>query len=251
MIFRPITSREAIQEGKAYETLVVDFKERYALGKPTIKFDIAKDIAAFANAFGGSIIVGAIHEAATNTLTELCGIDDDSALEQMTAQAVARRCRPLPLWTLERFPVGNEKVLCVINVEPHTTQMVGVLNADQSDIPNRECLWHCFPLRIGSHTTYIAPEELPMYMLPDVRRNIILLNAISQGSKICVRYPYQHGESSDKKEGTEIQIHEEHNYFELVNHNDLNMCGKFPIDGIRSVWNGKHGWNIWMKFWCF
>lgn len=63
----------------AYETQTVDFKGNYRLSEPTERWELAKDIAAFANAGGGLIAVGFTTE-----------VDTDRAEERVTA------IRPFP-----------------------------------------------------------------------------------------------------------------------------------------------------------
>jgi hypothetical protein len=61
MNWAPLTASNVVEVLKvACEHAVFDFKQRYDTADPTVPFEIAKDVTAFANHLGGTIAVGVI-----------------------------------------------------------------------------------------------------------------------------------------------------------------------------------------------
>src|SRR5947207_14973186 len=81
--------------GSAREILALDFKrDLYDLAKP---FEMAKDVAAFANASGGSILVGADEDQARHVLASYKPISGEAiaaAQRGAVSGAVRDRCGP-------------------------------------------------------------------------------------------------------------------------------------------------------------
>jgi hypothetical protein len=136
-------------------------------------FELGKDMAAFANAIGGVVLVGA-NEA--NKLIEYVPLPRAIADKQSQAfeDALRDRCSPTPLVKIFVLPQGAGYV-AAINVDAFPGQPVGV-SADGGK--NKQGVGFAFPMRIASQTTWLLPEQLAMLMLPELRQRAIQLASI-------------------------------------------------------------------------
>jgi hypothetical protein len=152
----------------------LDFKEFTDRATP---WEHAKDIAAFANALGGTILVGSsdkpnvVHHGLKNqTAHEVRNIYEGAAL--MCSPTVPIDVVPI------NFPDG--KVVVAVNVPPFPESVVGAPEEtnDKNGKPIKaEHGWR-FPIRRASQTHYLKPEELPLYMNPNVRRAFVRLQGM-------------------------------------------------------------------------
>jgi hypothetical protein len=150
----------------------------------TDRFELAKDVAAFANADGGTILIGAKgngeYFGGYKPMTE----KDASAAQRALDEAVRDRCSPYPFFV----PVPIKKdggIVLAVNVDPFPGQAVGVevkpseVTVGQSKKGLEILYW--YPLRIGAHIKGIRPEQLPMFIDARIRRIVIALgDAIGQ-----------------------------------------------------------------------
>ncbi|MHB8417624.1 MAG: AlbA family DNA-binding domain-containing protein [Myxococcales bacterium] len=172
--FTPITTAAQLpQRGTAFERSVMDLKAAHEAGE---LFECAKDVAAFANALGGTILVGIKEDAgAVGDWAPLTTETADRAVSDYS-QALDF-CSPRPREvTPERITVGGG-IIIAINVAPSPSQLIGVRHKSSQE-------HYRFPLRAGSHTIPIHPENLAMYMDARARRIVILLNAIPDGAQV-------------------------------------------------------------------
>lgn len=154
-----------------------DVKKTYAPGSQA---EMAKDIAAFANALGGALIVGATEGPTepdyTSPLTSAYA--EKVALE--FDQAVRDYCRPSPSVHVRVIPAPDApgKVVLVVNIEPTVDQPIAARHAKDQDA------WR-FPIRIGRDTEFLLPEQLPLHMNSKARRaKLLLLRALAAGGDI-------------------------------------------------------------------
>jgi len=147
---------------------------------PDARAEMAKDVAAFANALGGAIIIGA-KEGPTEP-------DYSSPLAEKHAEKVALAfdqvvrdyCRPSPVVHVRTIPSPDSpgKVVLVVNIEPAVDQPIAARHAVDRDA------WR-FPVRVGRDTEFLFPEQLPLYMNSKARRaKLLLLRALSAGGDI-------------------------------------------------------------------
>jgi hypothetical protein len=171
--------------GEDYERPAIDFKSKYAVyrmkGNPAKwnTFEIAKDVAMFANALGGTILVGAKEDRTKHVLDSYEPMTDveAGALTQAFDTAVQDRCSPRPRFDCDRVPKDGG-VLLAVNVEPFPGQPVGVYaKADKEDGWGGSDAW-AFPYRTGTQCIFTRPEHLPMLIDPRARRTAILLEKI-------------------------------------------------------------------------
>ena len=171
-MIQPIrTENELPPEERSYESLRYDFKGTV---NPDDRAEMAKDVAAFANAVGGVILVGA--DAQGERLVRYQPLPQDHADKVLRSYDLAVRdlCSPKPV--VEVAPIHHgDGVVIAVNIWPFPGQPVGVAADRNSAVAATSFR---FPYRTGTNTIFLAPEQLPMFMLPDVRRVAILLSSI-------------------------------------------------------------------------
>ena len=174
--------------GIAYERATLDLKRTYLdKGTRPPRFEMAKDVAAFANAIGGTILVGIQEGHPSGTVARYAPLSDDEATAHTKAiqEAVDHRCRPRPLVQIERIPC-NSLVVLAVNVWPYPPGCVAVLAEADPSADHGGKSW-VFPLRLNESTTYLEPEQLSMLMDPKVRRIAILLSHIPKNALCTVQ----------------------------------------------------------------
>jgi hypothetical protein len=62
-----------------------------------------------------------------------------------------------------------------VNVWPYVGQVIGVAVKCRREHDDYGDEAYVFPVRVGVDSVYLLPEQLPMFMLPEVRRAAILL----------------------------------------------------------------------------
>ncbi len=108
------------------------------------------------------------------------GVASDHALRVAEAYRLAarHRCRPVP--SVEALVLtlnGTDQVVVAVNVDPLPDQPVAAqfYRKDSNGKAVPEDAWR-FPIRVGSHTDFIDPARLPMYINPHIRRMVIHLH---------------------------------------------------------------------------
>jgi schlafen family protein len=163
----------------------LDFKRR-ATGKDG-KFDyleLAKDMAAMANAYGGTIVVGAC-EATKGTLSTYDPMEEKEAASVCNEYKTAQRDRLRPSVVVIPEVVPHEGgFLAAVRIEPSMGQAIGVRFIPKKDLDPTETKVipevYGFPVRVGDNTIWLLPEQLPMLMLPELRRTVLLLKKIGK-----------------------------------------------------------------------
>lgn len=241
--FIPITRPEALPGigSSTRERLSLELKRRVLQSGRSAaeeQFELAKDVAALANATGGVILVGAIEDGATGHLHSYAPMPEGEARETAEAynRAVRDRCAPPPLLDASVLAQEGEFVVAV-NVWPYPGQPVGVRSATSTDT-------FAFPLRVGVHTRFLRPEQLPMLMHPAGRRAWILLESIPPTDRANV--------SLTDAENIAINV-------ELTGVEPLKNTVEFivrsyrdrlhiPLDAIGSVWLTETGaWCVTLE----
>jgi hypothetical protein len=186
-MFQPLSSESDLPDvgaKKQFEGIAFDGK---MASKPT-QYELAKDVAAFANAEGGTILVGAIEDLATGIIVkyEPMTAATARAVRDDYNAAVKARCHPAPLIAPEIIPKGQGTFVVAVNVYPFPLQPVGVkVTADKSSEGYGGDAY-TFPVRIGTHAQYLLPEQLGMFMEPKIRRMAVLLGSIPESARARV-----------------------------------------------------------------
>ena len=170
------------------ESLRMDFK---VFANPKAGREHSKDIAAFANALGGVLVIGA-NEDKKNDRIVYVGIEKKGQTYLQVKQIfedAGRECSPSI--SVEAVELRlEEKSLVAVNVDPYAGQLVGAPAElecpDCADKLQKGENWR-FPIRVSSTTKFISPSEFPMYMEPKVRSSVLLLNKIPKKCRDLVR----------------------------------------------------------------
>lgn len=169
--------------GASIERAVMDWKVKPAVHS----FEKAKDVAAFANHLGGTLLIGAQED--TGQLKSYVGLTQGDAndVRDGYSKAIAQRCRPLPTYDFEEYadPSDSAKKIIAINVWP-SLSLIGVkVQANKAAEGWGETVF-AYPVRSGTDAIFLQPTELAMYMTPEVRRNAVILSRIEKGASVKV-----------------------------------------------------------------
>lgn len=249
----PIQAETSLpDEGVDRESRRFDFKKTVSSKNHV---ELAKDVAAFANAFGGHILVGAVEDPQTGRLDHYEPLPEAFAHEVVTAfdRAVATRCFPKPLHDSKLLPRG-EGFVVVVNVWAFPGGIVGV-RSDTQDA-------YLFPVRVGAQTDHLRPEVLPMFMVPEVRRIAVLLGSIPARNRSCICASFRMRSS----QGTEIartnldlvELREQENVAvfrvsefqrkDYITNYPTNCRVHIPLDQVESAWSESTGdWALLLR----
>lgn len=228
----------------------LDFKSGKTTKEPEWR-ELAKDIAAFANHVGGVLLVGAA-ESADNIATPY-GLEPTEAqrLQSAYEEAARDKCAPRPIITCKQIPLGNEKVVLAVNVEPYPDQLVGAMLPDwnKNGEPTTSHAWR-FYVRIGKDNVPLSPDQLPMFMNAEIRRTVIRLESIPTTPSIVIflvwRNPTNHTEPTPRQEkvsGLEVDVVA--NVFACDRSSEGAFRVRIPLDDVEAVWESKPGqWMV-------
>jgi hypothetical protein len=227
--------------------MAVDFKSEHQPDPA----EHAKDMAAFANAFGGGVLVG-VAEKADSFARKLVDIEvaRKIALDYENAARDLLAPRPLVDPCIVRHPDNDDRALVAVNIEPFAGQLVG------AKLPQTQG-WR-FPIRTAArHCTYLDPEKLMMYSDARTRKAAILLTSIAEfdRSQVFVRVVERrqisnhHASSEVVLGGRLCSVDPEHNAVHLVvdvhvwdRNNEVAIFA--PLEDIDAVWKGGGKWYI-------
>lgn len=248
-VFEPITKPEQLPpEQVAYETAVFDMKKqvkRKAMDDPTSsrvrfdKFEMAKDVAAFANSLGGTILIGAAEDKARGVLGKYFPMTeaDTKELKDAYGEAVKERCSPAPL--LDANPIQKDGgFVLAVNVWPFPGQPVAVmLRGDKTD-GYGDPAWVFFH-RVGDDAKPIKPEQLAMLMIPELRRKMILVDSIPQSSRSLL---YLFSANGNNMAVIGLTVHPVGHSISLrLNSGAVNAWFEIPLDAVKFVWKEPNG----------
>lgn len=173
----------------AIEGQVLDFKEWHHGIQPA-PLELAKDVAAFANASGGTIVFGATES--DHRLARYEGNDAAAAAKLCDTlhDVVHKRLRPPPVVVPRAIELDGTCVVA-LNVYPYVGQAVGV-RVKQTECGDAEHTKnvdaYLFPVRVGEDTIWLNPEQTAMLMIPEVRRAVSMLRQIKENEWVHVEY---------------------------------------------------------------
>ncbi len=219
----------------AIETATLDFKGVHdrTKGPP----ERAKDVAAFANYIGGTILIGAVEDPTTHILIQYRPLTAADAKDARVDYelAITQMCVPKPLVSFE--PISHSTgIVLAINVQAHVDRLVGVRGMAANKSENH---W-AFPLRVASQATYLQPDQLPMYADPTVRRALVLLHRIARDEIALVRID---GNTSTK---CRLELVDEvQNTVVFVPIEDQFKPWRYPLDHVRTVYRSQEReWTV-------
>lgn len=219
-------------------------------------WEMAKDIAAFANHLGGVLLIGA-HQKGRKV--ELPGIAADEA-ERYSLQYrnIARdKCSPSAIVSARiiGIPESQTGALLAVNVEPMPDQIVGAMfyRTNQNNEKKSSDAWRFF-VRVGEDNKPIKPEHLAMYMNPAMRRKIIHLEAIPKNVQKRVIWRQSTNSWRDPPENLEVRtldVDLEHNVVEIArDEGSVATRTRIPLDDVDAVWeSAPDTWCIRVTGW--
>jgi hypothetical protein len=229
------------------ESYELDFKSHV---NPDARGEHAKDMAAFANAFGGTIVVGA---AENGNVLDYHGLPPDEAEHIATGYDLAHRdwLSPKPRIDIHLFPCLNaNRVMVAVNVEPVPGQVIGAAAYRRDGSMGDKSTGWRFPYRVGRDTDWLRPEQLPMMMDPITRRTAILLEAIPVAHRKEVQiecwYEYVPGGKPSvyrvRHEGVDLMA----NVFKVVStEHGVHAHMRIPLDDVSAVWEmAPEAWRV-------
>lgn len=169
-MWNPLEVAETLPRSGERESATLDFK--YKLTKE--RFEIAKDAAAFANAGGGTVLVGCVGKSVLERFEPVSPGESGVAAREIEL-AVRDLCRPVPLFGVAQVPLNGGFIIAT-NIWPMPGILIGVRPPVKRGREHRYAE-HAFvyPLRIGADTTFISPEQIPMFIDAHTRRIALLL----------------------------------------------------------------------------
>jgi len=173
-----ITTPSEIPPIGTLERSTLDFKARPDT-RGDAAYERAKDMAAFANALGGTILVGCADTSDRLTAYLPLAPADTTTTRRHYEEAARDLCVPAPV--IVPHEIGWESgVIVAINVRPYPDRVIGVRKAGRPDV-------YTFPLRQMTRTIFLKPEQIAMYSDPRVRRALVLLRAIPAEPMVMLR----------------------------------------------------------------
>lgn len=228
--------------GQTIERPVMDWKVKPA----THPFERAKDVAAFANHLGGTLLIGA--RELNGQLQAYVGMPptEAGAVRDGYSKAVADRCMPRPAIDFEEYgdPGDPAKRIVAINVQP-SLNLVGVEVCADKVREGYGGAAYVFPVRSGTDARYLEPGQLAMFMTPHVRRVAVLLSRIPKGTAVFVRQPRKHDYFEFRAKLDEVR--EEDNIV-LLSEQSGGPLTNLPLDRITTVFENPdrdRNMNIW------
>ena len=279
MRWEPITSENAVAKlAVASEHAICDFKEKYdTKSDPRKVFELAKDICAFANQLGGTIVVGAIEGKGERKgmIANFAALTSPTPGEfvKYVDNALAL-CFPPPIANAEPIALSVDQVkeilgregpattVVAINVRPMLNAPVGCLGcSDECDRciearktdPSVVCTCkgkkidhsYRFPIRRVERTDYLRPEEIARAMNVAERRALLELEPLTGEQSILVWF---NSGTSFQREAILCQIVKLDStimvcVLQLV-HLAVARKAEVPLVFVRAVWQSSNGWNI-------
>jgi hypothetical protein len=206
--------------------------------------DQACDMAAFANAMGGVLLVGA-HEHPRNSGILHAYVPVDQAEAQQICESYEQAlslCSPRPVIDAKpvELVVGQGRYVVVVNCEPYAAPPIGVAQPGQGGGEK----WWAFPARRGNDNHPLRPEELATIMEPRLRRIALQLE------RLPVRNPTFYFSNNEWRNLRIVEIEHEASAVRLETTDRTNASSlMLPLDAIEMIWRddslGRDGmWKV-------
>jgi predicted HTH transcriptional regulator len=233
------------------ETPDIDFK---GAAYPEGDFEIGKDIVAFANTLGGSIVIGA-STAAKTRCTGFHGIPSaEAAREAERIERVAKDfCRPTPFVIALpiELPTKPKSSVVVVSIGMSPAAPLGCnLKSAHNDA------W-LFPYRVGSQTKYLSPDQFGAFESMTARRIAALLMSIPEKEQkdVTLRWfvPNSNGlEVPNPNKKKEVRLEEvkiENNAASFCDASKIEGKWSIPLDEITTVWrdSAEGRWHVFLN----
>lgn len=237
MHFVPLTSLDELPAvDSVIERTTLDLKVKPAPNA----FEKAKDVTAFANHVGGTLIVGA-HEV-DGRLAAYVGLDDAGSVRDAYSKAVAELCQPHPLVDFQDFAVPGSvtKRVVAVNIWP-SLNLVGVKVLSHPNANGYGGVSFVYPVRSGTDASYLEPNQLAMYMTPAVRRVVVMLSRVPKGARLRIKTwvpttALPGGRGQHEYTAVLDEVLEEQNLVTLRATDDERPIHRLPLDCITTVY---------------
>lgn len=218
--------------GEAIERPVTDWKAKPAASA----FERAKDVAAFANHLGGTLLIGACEEHGRVKAYVGMRRKEAGAVRDDYSKAVSNRCTPRPAIDFEEYddPGDPEKRIVVINVQP-SLNLVGVKVSADNGKEGYGGAAYVFPVRTGIDTCYLEPGQLAMFMTPKIRRIAVMMARMPHNAEVMLS-----PDNTSHMDCTFVGMLEDENTFTVITNAHITV--RYPLDMVESVYqtiNGK------------
>jgi hypothetical protein len=229
-------------------------------------FELAKDIAAMASAFGGTVLIGACENKSTGQVVTYKPLSAVEAEEVVKAydKAMRDRCVPQPLIDPGTIPHEGGFVVA-IHIHPVLDRPVGVKTKVVDGEKFGDDGAYVFPVRLSTHAISFTPEKLPMLLNPAIRRTVILLEGIPEAERAqlaLLTLPFLGGSGRDSVHVStvyarldEINLEANIAFFTLLNHTTKAVTPdtvNIPLDDIETIWReSPTEWRIRLSGYFF
>jgi hypothetical protein len=244
----------------AVEHAYFDFKQRYDQDDPATICEVAKDIAAFANHLGGTILVGAVEGRGESRGRAVAFYSTPIAATSGLVATASALCRPVPIVSTERIelelPALNELLarpstepveLVAINVPPMLSTPVGAPVCDGTG--KRLSDAYRFPIRTVDRTRFLRPEELAFHMNTRERQILLQLEAIPPTERDPVTvwsYDMGTGLKPPRRTCAIVGLDAAHLIvsIEMRQKEGKPVLARTPLVYVRAVWHDTARWNV-------
>jgi hypothetical protein len=205
-----------------------------------VLFELAKDVASFANASGGTLLVGACGGSVLSSYKELDS-DRVNVVARAYEEAVRDRCAPPPGLRTESLSTEQGFILAV-HVEPYPSPVAVKVKGNVADGWGGDS-WVFFS-RVASQNKDFRPEVLPM-LTPETRRIAVLLRSIPEGATIGLALRTRHEGGRDDQPNCTLDSLDE-----TTNRVTFKVAGcaaslSIPLDRIRTAFASHDGrWYV-------
>lgn len=214
-------------------------------------WELAKDIAAFANHLGGVVLHGAFER--NGGTPALRGLPPDEVTELANAyEKVARdRCRPTPLIACTRIPWNDGSEILSVNVQAYAGLVGAQFYASRKDAKDPDGplmvsaanAWQ-FPIRVGKDNVALPLEQAIMHMSTHARRTAILLASIPDPNQVKISLR-RRDEMHIPWDAALKDVSIERNLANLTLKGSMYSSHAIPLEDIEAVWSGEDGfWYI-------
>lgn len=240
--------------GVAHEKTTLDLKATYDRALPA-RYEQAKDLAAFANVLGGTLVVGAIEGKGPDKGRPIAfkSVPDVPYLTDELTEAV-RLCFPPPVVLHHRItltaaeqatlldrPVSEDASLLIVNVQASLVSPIGCLGCDANGKKIDD--HYRFPIRTVEGTRYLRPEELPFHMNSHERRTLLQLRQVPGDTMIFVWGRKLDGSVTPER-CTLVSLDPERLVMRINRRDGRFPEAEVPLAMVRTVWKGEETWEI-------
>jgi hypothetical protein len=254
--------RASVEQGQ------LDFKREYDLTRLSIRYDMAKDVAAFATAYGGTILVGICWN--NQQVVGLRSVTDPQRTVAELSTALQQYCVPVPPTPDEQAivvsvaaatqilppgaqPPAADATILAINVDPDPRGPIAV-RAELNGQPHADT--YRFPIRVGDQTDFLDPGQLAMWMNSNERRVAIRLRQVLSHGPVLIRIHHRIGYSQQGKNHRVcelLDLDESRMHIVVGQRENQNLQPPFtvlpqatvkahvPLTYVSSVWEDPHG----------